>query len=315
MTFREFWQSLTEVYPEQEARWIGRFVFEVRYGLSQADLLMGRETDIAEEELRELQRRLLTGEPVQYVISQAPFGDHLFSVTPAVLIPRPETLWLCRAVSNHLQTHGGNILDIGTGSGCIAITIALATAEHGMTPSFIATDEHGMTRNNYIRESPCSSDAKAEDRESPCSSVAKISAWDISAEALAVARANAERLQADVTFEQHDILTPPDDTARWDTIVSNPPYICEQEKTTMERNVLNYEPLLALFVPDDDPLLFYRAIARYAIKALRPGGHLFLEINPLYARPLCNMLLAQGFAEAHICQDDYGKDRYIVASV
>ena len=275
MTFREFWQPLTSIYPEDEARWIGRFVFEVKYGLSHADLLMGKETSIDESELQAFQRRLLTGEPVQYAVGEAPFGDHLFQVTPAVLIPRPETLWLCNTVS--ATAHGCDILDIGTGSGCIAITIALAL------------------------------------NVSPCESVAKITAWDISNEALAVARANAERLKANVTFEQQDILSPPDDTNRWDAIVSNPPYICEQEKQTMERNVLDFEPSLALFVPDDDPLRFYRAIGRYATKALRPGGRLYLEINPLYARPLADMLTTQGFSEAHIYQDDNQKDRYIVA--
>ena len=244
-------------------------MFEVKYGLSHADLLMGKETSIDESGLQELQRRLLTSEPVQYVIGKASFGDRLFQVSPAVLIPRPETLWLCNAVS--ATAHSRDVLDIGTGSGCIAITIALNT------------------------------------------SAAHVTAWDISNEALAVARANAERLKADIAFEQQDILAPPDDTNRWDAIVSNPPYICEQEKSTMEPNILDFEPHLALFVPDNDPLLFYRAIGQYAIKALRPDGRLYLEINPLYASDLSNMLTTQGFSETHIYQDDNQKDRYIVA--
>lgn len=268
MSFREFWQPLTTIYPEEEARWIGRFVFEERYALTHADLLMGKEMDIEEDELRELQRRLLTGEPVQYVIGEAPFGEHLFRVSSAVLIPRPETLWLCQAVVSH---HPLDILDIGTGSGCIAVTIALNN------PSV------------------------------------KVTAWDISEEALSIARANAERLKANVTFELQDALNPPDDTARWDIIVSNPPYICEQEKAAMERNVLDYEPHLALFVPDDDPLRFYRAIGKYAVKALRPDGRLYLEINPIYANAICDMLVELGFAEARTYQDDNLKDRYIVA--
>ena len=283
MTFREFWQPLTTIYPEDEARWIGRFVFEERYGFSHADLLMGRETSIDECELQEMQQRLLTGEPVQYVIGQAPFGGRLFAVTPAVLIPRPETLWLCNAIGNHLNDRQhltreireeASILDIGTGSGCIAITIALNA-----------------------------------------SAGTHVTAWDVSNEALAVARDNAERLKADVTFELQDMLCPPDDTACWDVIVSNPPYICEQEKAAMEPNVLNFEPSLALFVPNDDPLRFYRAIGQYAVKALRPNGCLFLEINSLYAHLLADMLLVQGFAEAHINQDDNGKNRYIEACI
>ena len=162
MTFRDFWQTLTSIYPENEARWIGRFVFEVKYGLSHADLLMGKETSIDESWLQELQRRLLTGEPVQYVIGKAPFGDHLFQVTPAVLIPRPETLWLCNAVST--MVHSCDVLDIGTGSGCIAITIAMAT-------SLSATDSHGLIRTNSseLRVSPCKSVANNK-------SVAKITA-------------------------------------------------------------------------------------------------------------------------------------------
>ena len=274
MTFREFWQPLTTIYPEDEARWIGRFVFEERYALTHADLLMGKETDIEEGELRELQQRLLTGEPVQYVLGEAPFGDRLFKVTPAVLIPRPETLWLCQGIDHQPSTINpppSTILDIGTGSGCIAVTIALNMP------------------------------------------AAHVTAWDISDEALAIARANAERLQADVTFEQQDALTPPDDTCRWDVIVSNPPYICEQEKAAMEHNVLDFEPHLALFVPNDDPLRFYRAIGKYAVKALRPAGRLYFEINPLYAEELSDMLQAQGFDEVRICQDDNQKDRYIVA--
>ena len=215
MTFREFWQPLTTIYPEDEARWVGRMVFEVKYALTHADLLMGKETSIEESGLLELQQRLLTGEPVQYVLGEAPFGEHLFKVSPAVLIPRPETLWLCNAIAT--EADGCDVLDIGTGSGC------------------------------------------------------------------------------------------------WDVIVSNPPYICEQEKAAMERNVLDFEPHLALFVPDADPLRFYRAIGQYAVKALRPNGRLYLEINPLYAAELSEMLQTQGFDEIRIHQDDNHKDRYIVA--
>ena len=114
-------------------------------------------------------------------------------------------------------------------------------------------------------------------------------------------------------FQLRDALNPPGALARWDIIVSNPPYICEQEKQAMERNVLDFEPSLALFVPDDDPLRFYRAIGQYATKALRPGGRLFFEINPLYAHPLVDMLRTLGFADVSIYQDDNGKDRFIVA--
>ena len=282
MTFREFWQPLTSIYPEDEARWIGRFVFEMRYGLSQADLLMGREEHIDGEELRLLQQRLLAGVPVQYVIGKTQFYGRCFYVEPCVLIPRPETEELCRHIlARTPYTWHGDILDIGTGSGCIAVTLAAELQ------------------------------------------FASVTAWDISPEALVIAARNARcngvltgrRIQYrnDVVFQLRDALNPPGALARWDIIVSNPPYICEQEKQAMEHNVLDFEPSLALFVPDDDPLRFYRAIGRYATKALRPGGRLFFEINPLYARPLVDMLRTLGFADVSIYQDDNGKDRFIVA--
>ena len=134
-----------------------------------------------------------------------------------------------------------SILDIGTGSGCIAITVALALPQ------------------------------------------ARVTAWDISTDALAIAAGNAHRLGASVRFEHQDALSAPDDEERWDVIVSNPPYICDRERADMSDNVLSYEPELALFVPDNDPLLFYRAIARYASKALKPGGRLLFETNTAYA--------------------------------
>lgn len=271
MTFKEFWQPLTARYDEREAQWIARLVMELSYGLSTTDILMGDVAHINEQQLRSQQQRLLKGEPVQYVVGEAPFGDHLFMVGPGVLIPRPETLWLCKAVEESIGIMPRSVLDIGTGSGCIAITIAL-------------------------------------DRPT-----ASVTGWDISPDALNIARMNAERQMADVTFEREDALHLPHHKEMWDAIVSNPPYICQQERATMEQHVLDYEPALALFVPDDDPLLFYRSIARYAIDALTPEGRLYFEINPLYATPLGDLLLDIGFSQVRICQDDFGKDRYIIA--
>ena len=246
MTFREFWQPLTSIYPEDEARWIGRFVFEMRYGLSQADLLMGREEHIDGEELRLLQQRLLAGVPVQYVIGKTQFYGRCFYVEPSVLIPRPETEELCRHIlARTPYTWHGDILDIGTGSGCIAVTLAAELQ------------------------------------------FASVTAWDISPEALVIAARNA-RCNGVLTGQRiHD---------RNDVVFQ-----------------LDFEPSLALFVPDDDPLRFYRAIGQYATKALRPGGRLFFEINPLYAHPLVDMLRTLGFADVSIYQDDNGKDRFIVA--
>ena len=273
MTYREFWQPLATIYPEGEARWIGRMVLEQCFGLSWADVLMGSAEQIDEKVLRGLLQRLLNGEPVQYVIGEALFMGRRLQVGPGVLIPRPETEGLCRLCLGGLtDSWQGTILDIGTGSGCIAITLAAELPQ------------------------------------------ASVTAWDVSDEALRMARANADEQHVRVSFERQDALCPPIDTARWDMIVSNPPYVCHQERNTMERHVLDHEPALALFVPDDEPLLFYSAIGRYAKEALRPRGLLFFEINPIYALQLADMLRAQGFAEVSILQDDYRKDRYIRAA-
>ena len=140
----------------------------------------------------------------------------------------------------------------------------------------------------------------------------RVTAWDISDDALRIARANATRLGAQVCFERQDALAPPADTALWDVIVSNPPYICMSERAGMSPHVLDHEPATALFVPDSDPLLFYRAIARYATRALKPGGTLLFEINALYASETSAMLHALGFA-ASVERDQYDRPRFIIA--
>ena len=162
-----------------------------------------------------------------------------------------------------------SILDIGTGSGCIAITIALTLPQ------------------------------------------ARVTAWDISTDALAIAAGNAHRLGASVRFEHQDALSAPDDEACWDVIVSNPPYICDRERADMSDNVLSYEPELALFVPDSDPLLFYRAIARYASKALKPGGRLLFETNTAYAHKVAQTMADEGFTAIEVRNDCFGKPRMV----
>ncbi len=280
MTYAELWGRLTGLYGEGEAKAIARMVFEVRYGLMLSDLLMGRDAEVPQDEVEWLAQRLEQGEPVQYVLGQAEFGGRWFTVTPDVLIPRPETYELCEwslspQPSAFSLQPSPKILDIGTGSGCIAITLALALPE------------------------------------------AEVTAWDISEKALAVARENARRLGANVTFEQVDILSPLSSLLSpqksFSLIVSNPPYICEKEKALMERNVLDHEPELALFVPDDDALLFYRAIARFAREALLPKGQLYFEINPTYRDELVAMLAGMGFTEIEVKADQFGKQRMLKA--
>lgn len=162
-----------------------------------------------------------------------------------------------------------SILDIGTGSGCIAITVALALPQ------------------------------------------AHVTAWDISPDALAIAAGNAHKLGASVRFEHQDALSAPDDKERWDVIVSNPPYICDRERADMSDNVLSYEPELALFVPDSDPLLFYRAIVRYASKALKPGGRLLFETNTAYAHEVAQAMADEGFTAIEVRNDCFGKPRMV----
>ena len=162
-----------------------------------------------------------------------------------------------------------SILDIGTGSGCIAITVALALPK------------------------------------------ARVTAWDISTDALTIAAGNAHRLGASVRFEHQDALSAPDDEERWDVIVSNPPYICDRERADMSDNVLSYEPELALFVPDSDPLLFYRAITRYASKALKPGGRLLFETNTAYAHEVAQAMADEGFTAIEVRNDCFGKPRMV----
>jgi release factor glutamine methyltransferase len=255
-------------------------------GLSLADLYAGgidRLDDAQRQQIERAMARLEEGEPIQYVLGRACFCGRSFAVAPGVLIPRPETEELCRLIMNTHPSESLNILDIGTGSGCIAITMALEMPD------------------------------------------AEVEAVDISPEALAIAGANAARLGAKVSFHQYDILSedsPPlgrgrgwvaPSTPKYDIIVSNPPYICERERADMERNVLDYEPHTALFVPDDDPLLFYRTIGQKALTMLAPGGILCFEINPLYCDQLIELLRSQGYGEVEAVSDSFGKRRFVTA--
>ena len=273
MNYETLWQRLTDIYETGEAKAIVRLVLEVRFGLTMTDILCGKIEKLTAEEQKDLKhiiQRLETGEPVQYVLGEADFGGISFHVEPGVLIPRPETYELCQWV---LEESGINILDIGTGSGCIAITLALGIPE------------------------------------------AHVTAWDISDKALKIAAENAKRTNVNVSFEKVDVLNTPllyreELGVSLDIIISNPPYILNKERAGMERNVLAFEPHLALFVPDDDPLLFYRAIAHYAAKALKPGGKLFLEINPLCVEEMKDMLQQEGFRHTEIKEDQFGKQRF-----
>lgn len=346
MTYNQLWKRLTAIYNEREAQAIVRTVLDALFGMSLTDICLGKVTQLSADDttrLEKIMQRLEKSEPVQYVLGAEWFAGRLFDVAPGVLIPRPETedlvKWACdeakekekednskeergkeekevskkweapkkeeqplssplkeeeeglrkgedaskkeeQLLSSLLKNNKEvpkkgeeaphpSILDIGTGSGCIAITVALALPQ------------------------------------------ARVTAWDISTDALAIAAGNAHRLGASVRFEHQDALSAPDDEERWDVIVSNPPYICDRERADMSDNVLSYEPELALFVPDNDPLLFYRAIARYASKALKPGGRLLFETNTAYAHEVAQVMANEGFTAIEVRNDCFGKPRMV----
>lgn len=297
MTYNQLWKRLTVIYNEREAQAIVRTVLDALFGMSLTDICLGKVTQLSADDttrLEKIMQRLEKSEPVQYVLGAEWFAGRLFDVAPGVLIPRPETedlvKWACDEAKekekedNSKEERGKeekevskkgeeaphpSILDIGTGSGCIAITVALALPQ------------------------------------------ARVTAWDISTDALAIAAGNAHRLGASVRFEHQDALSAPDDEERWDVIVSNPPYICDRERADMSDNVISYEPELALFVPDSDPLLFYRAIARYASKALKPGGRLLFETNTAYAHEVAQVMANEGFTAIEVRNDCFGKPRMV----
>lgn len=272
-----------------------RMLLEDLFSLSFADILCGATEHLSDADALRLPQsvdRLLDAEPLQYVTGTAFFCGHPFHVAPGVLIPRPETEWIVDTAVNLVTSSAPRILDIGTGSGCIATSISLALA-----------DKHCYTE-----------------------------AWDISEDALRIAADNAARLGAEVKFRRRDALRlekdlPAEerleaeqggaealrDSASWDIIVSNPPYICNREAADMHANVLRHEPHLALFVPDTDPLLFYRAIARYAMRNLRKGGWLLFECNTLYAHDTAQMASDMGFATSVVEDDCFGKPRFVKA--
>ena len=299
MTYHDICQRLTPLYGQQEAKAMTRMLLEDLFSLSFADILCGATEHLSDADTLRLQQsvvRLLDAEPLQYVTGTAFFCGHPFHVAPGVLIPRPETEWMVDTAVNLVTSSAPRILDIGTGSGCIAISISLALA-----------DRHCHTE-----------------------------AWDISEDALRIAADNAERLGAEVKFRRRDALRLEEEeseeirleeekggadvasgldaaAASWDIIASNPPYICNREAADMHANVLRHEPHLALFVPDTDPLLFYRAIARYSMRSLRKGGWLLFECNTLYAHDTAQMASDMGFATSVVEDDCFGKPRFVKA--
>ena len=290
-TKRHFTNLLAEKFPQREAEQLMRILLEDLFGIDWNQQLMNPDLRIDEHQhyqLSEAIQRLLSGEPVQYVTGMARFCDLIFKVSPAVLIPRPETEELVQKISTtSLPCHsnagmfegresmGGDpkknrIWDIGTGSGCIAIALA----------------------KQFVN--------------------AEVVAFDVSEEALQIAKENAESNGVKVTFVQDDVLNPHSDYFNQpvDLVVSNPPYVCDSERPTMEANVLDWEPEKALFVPDGDPLRFYRRILELAKPQLNPDGHIWFEINERMGERMLELCRDMGFSNAEILLDFAEKPRF-----
>lgn len=269
-------RALAERYDKEEQSAIVRAVCCDMLGIPTTTYYIKEEIALtAEQEVRleEILRRLQQGEPLQYIEGKAPFCGMEFAVRPGVLIPRPETAELVDWIVQDHSSQSPRILDMGTGSGCIAIAL---------------------------------------DKQLPG---AKVEACDISSEALAVTKENNERNGASVTFFRHDIL---DLTAplphSYNIIVSNPPYIMQSEHSTMEQHVTEWEPHTALFVPDEDALCFYRAIAEIGMtEALEPGGCIYVEINQALGTETVELFESYGYKDVILRKDIFGNDRMIKA--
>ncbi|MBD5252146.1 MAG: peptide chain release factor N(5)-glutamine methyltransferase [Bacteroides sp.] len=267
---------LSPLYETSEARWLVRTALEHFTGMSRTDMMLRSDQEASEMLIHNVSGvidRLLDNEPIQYILGETYWHGLTLKVTPDVLIPRVETSELIDIINdNYAGRSDLKVLDLCTGSGCIAIALA---------------------------------------RTLPFS---RVTATDISAGALLVARENAADCKVKITFQQGDLLAGvglPDGSI--DIIVSNPPYICDSEKAGMSANVLDYEPHSALFVPDDDPLKFYRAISREGIRLAVAGGRLYLEINPLHVSELTAMLADDGWTEVEALRDMHGRERFVKA--
>lgn len=261
--------ALSTLYDNREAENIARYVMEELYGrnfIKQNSLI----SELQINELNTIRKRLLESEPVQYALGSAWFYNLKFIVTPDVLIPRPETEEMVEKILLNIHGKNASILDIGTGSGCIAITIKKNAPQCNLFAS------------------------------------------DISESALAIAKKNAELHSAEIEFIQNDITKIPCTLpGPFDIIVSNPPYIPENEKKDMHRNVLQFEPHTALFTPTKNAVYFYEIIAEQALKLLKPGGNLFFEINYNYSEQIEKMLIVKGYLQNETMVDMQGKPRFV----
>ncbi len=269
-----FYKELELLYPKEEIRNFVYLIMNFKAGFSKTDLLI-KNQDILEDAVitycLECLNKLKLNTPIQYILGQTEFYGLPFNVNPAVLIPRPETEELVHWIIDENNKTNPNILDIGTGSGCIPVSL----------------------KKNIIEANVC--------------------AWDISSEALVIAQKNAAINHVKIDFILQNALTPPNEIDKYDIIISNPPYIRNLEKFMMHKNVLEHEPHLALFVSNEDPLIFYEAIAKFAINALINKGWLFFEINEALGKETVELLEVTGFTNIELRNDLFGKPRMVKA--
>ncbi len=276
---RDFHEKLAGIYPEQEIRQILYMLFDEYLGWTKTRVHLSLDAEIHEPEMNSFKLalgELVTGKPIQYILRKAWFNETLLKVGPGVLVPRPETEELCSIIQadhHEQQDQHFSILDVGTGSGCIAIDLK---------------------------------------KKFPFSSVTAI---DNSIQALEIAVENAFSNNCDVIFMHVDILNQSQWKAmgKYNLVVSNPPYIAESEKRQLHRNVIGFEPANALFVSDDDPLIFYRAICGFACTHLISTGSLYFEINERFGREVCELLVSFGFENVKILKDFHDRERFTSA--
>ena len=265
--------ELQGLYPDTEIKSFSNLIIEKVSGFSRTEIIVNKNTLFSDEQRHVIENfieKLKEYVPIQYILGETEFFGLPFQVNESVLIPRPETEELVDWIRNENDRNANpGILDIGTGSGCIAISL-----------------KHEFTN-------------------------ATVDAFDISEKALETAQSNATLNKLEVTFSKVDILNAPETYQKWDIIVSNPPYVTEQEKSTILPNVLEHEPHLALFVSDNGPLLFYRCIAVFAQQHLKPKGKLYFEINRQFGKATVDLLTAMGFGNVELRKDISGNDRMI----
>lgn len=269
--FKSYSDKLTPLYGKNEAESLSQWLMEDFLGVKRKDLLENSEVVSIPSAMEQALDSLLAGKPIQYITGKAPVYGREFMVDGSVLIPRNETEELVHLIIKENKRPSLRILDIGTGSGCIPITLQL---------EILGSKIYGV---------------------------------DISEAALGVAQKNAELLNAQVTFHQLNILEEEIPFSDLDIVVSNPPYVRHSEKSQMHKNVLDHEPHLALFVYDEDPLIFYRVIAEKAKNALKPGGKLYFEINEAFGSQTKKLVEDQGFKQVELVKDLNGRERIISA--